>query len=162
MRVPRAVIGGLRVDDYRRLLHVLEASERATTAREFLAGTLAALDEHFGLRSDALVLALAPGRPLRERERACLLALAPHLGNVLRGHLSHELPQGTLSRRESEVAGLVAGGLSNRDIAVKLHIAEDTVKKHIAHAADKLGLDGRTQLAVAWATGTLPVLVNLV
>ena len=61
---------------------------------------------------------------------------------------------GVLSRRESEVASLVARGRSNREIAVALVICEDTVKKHVSHALAKLGLHNRTELALAAAEQT--------
>lgn len=55
-----------------------------------------------------------------------------------------------LSAREREVAALVARGLSNREIAAKLHIAERTAITHIEHIMNKLGLHSRAQIA-AWA-----------
>jgi DNA-binding CsgD family transcriptional regulator/predicted nucleic acid-binding protein len=57
---------------------------------------------------------------------------------------------GGLSDRETEVAGLVAGGLPNREIAERLFISERTVESHIAHIRTKLGVTSRTQL-VRWA-----------
>jgi DNA-binding CsgD family transcriptional regulator len=55
-----------------------------------------------------------------------------------------------LSRREREVADLVADGLANKAIAQRLHLSVRTVESHVRHALTKLGLDNRTQLA-AWA-----------
>jgi pimeloyl-ACP methyl ester carboxylesterase/DNA-binding CsgD family transcriptional regulator len=57
---------------------------------------------------------------------------------------------GPLSRREQEVATLVALGLSNRQIAEELVIAETTAERHIANILNKLGYHSRTQIA-AWA-----------
>lgn len=57
---------------------------------------------------------------------------------------------GGLTRREREVARLVAGGASNRSIARTLGIGERTVEDHVAHALGKLGFTSRAQLA-AWA-----------
>ena len=54
----------------------------------------------------------------------------------------------TLSRREQQVALLVAEGLSNSQIAARLRVTTDTVKKHIQHAMAKAGCGNRTQLAV--------------
>jgi DNA-binding CsgD family transcriptional regulator/class 3 adenylate cyclase len=55
-----------------------------------------------------------------------------------------------LSRREREVAVLVANGKSNRCIAEELFIASSTVERHVANILNKLGYRSRTQIA-AWA-----------
>jgi DNA-binding NarL/FixJ family response regulator len=56
-------------------------------------------------------------------------------------HLSDE----TLTDREIQVLGEIAGGNRNRDIAEKLFITEETVKVHIKHIMEKLGASDRTQ-----------------
>lgn len=58
-----------------------------------------------------------------------------------------------LSPREREVAGLVADGLSNREIAAALVISERTAQNHVQHILGKLALTNRAQVA-AWATRT--------
>lgn len=55
-----------------------------------------------------------------------------------------------LTEREQEVLRLLATGLSNRDIASLLFIAESTVKTHVEHIIGKLGVSDRVQAAV-WA-----------
>jgi non-specific serine/threonine protein kinase len=55
-----------------------------------------------------------------------------------------------LTRRESEVAELVARGLTNREIAGELYLSVRTVEAHVDHILSKLGFRTRTQLA-AWA-----------
>lgn len=52
-----------------------------------------------------------------------------------------------LTARELEVARLVADGLSNRAIAAALFVSVATVKTHVSHVLQKLGLESRTQLA---------------
>ncbi|MDF3307372.1 LuxR C-terminal-related transcriptional regulator [Rhodococcus sp. T2V] len=54
-----------------------------------------------------------------------------------------------LTRREQQVAELVAEGLSNRAIAERLVISQRTVEGHVEHSLVKLGFTSRTQLA-AW------------
>jgi DNA-binding CsgD family transcriptional regulator len=53
----------------------------------------------------------------------------------------------TLSRREMEVAGLVAEGLTNRAIAERMFISERTVDGHLEHIREKLGVSSRAQVA---------------
>jgi LuxR family maltose regulon positive regulatory protein len=52
-----------------------------------------------------------------------------------------------LSDRELEVLGLVAEGLTNREVGQRLHIAESTVKSHLNSVYGKLAVDNRTQAA---------------
>ncbi|GAF49141.1 putative LuxR family transcriptional regulator [Rhodococcus wratislaviensis NBRC 100605] len=54
-----------------------------------------------------------------------------------------------LTRREQEVAELVAEGLTNRSIADKLVISQRTAQGHVEHILSKLGFTSRTQIA-AW------------
>ena len=56
-----------------------------------------------------------------------------------------------LSRREAQVVELVLHGHSNRDIAVLLGVAPTTVKKHLTHIFDKVGLDSRARLLSRFA-----------
>src|SRR5579864_5649043 len=55
----------------------------------------------------------------------------------------------SLTRREREVASLVAQGLTNREIAERLFIAERTAEGHVESIRNKLGFRSRTQIA-AW------------
>lgn len=50
-----------------------------------------------------------------------------------------------ITRRELEILELVAQGMSNREIATKLYVSENTVKTHCGRAFDKLGARRRTQ-----------------
>lgn len=51
-----------------------------------------------------------------------------------------------LSGREKEIASMIGQGLRNKEIAAKLHISEATVKTHLSHIFQKLGIKNRAQL----------------
>jgi DNA-binding CsgD family transcriptional regulator len=53
-----------------------------------------------------------------------------------------------LSDRELQVVKLVAEGLSNKQISLRLELSDKTVKNHLSHILAKLGLSARTQVAV--------------
>lgn len=66
-----------------------------------------------------------------------------------------EVGRAALSRRELEVAALVADGLTNRAIAERLFISERTVDGHLEHIREKLGVSNRAQVA-AWYVASPP------
>ena len=63
---------------------------------------------------------------------------------------AYDQPAGNLTRREREVATLVARGLTNRQISTELSISERTAGNHVAKILHKLGLNSRTRIAT-WA-----------
>jgi non-specific serine/threonine protein kinase len=64
--------------------------------------------------------------------------------------LRTETLPGPLTPRQREVAALIAHGLTNRQIAATLFIAERTADTHVAHILARLGLHSRAEVA-AWA-----------
>jgi len=64
-------------------------------------------------------------------------------------------PVAALTPRETEILALIAEGMSNREIAGALFLAEKTVKNYVSGILSKLGMQRRTQAAV-YGAGHLP------
>jgi predicted ATPase/DNA-binding SARP family transcriptional activator/DNA-binding CsgD family transcriptional regulator len=121
-------------------LHAFDYEVRVSAARNML-GDEGAWEEAF-----------AQGRAMSNEEAA---------GYALSEEVVSAAPQRTpaggrtddpLTRREREVAALVARGLTNRQIASDLHLSERTIGNHVSNILRKLGLVSRAQVA-AWASG---------
>jgi DNA-binding CsgD family transcriptional regulator len=97
-----------------------------------------------------------------ERDRAVLGQLRPHLNRLeasaaMRRRLGSWHAAGDeeggaaalsgLTPREREIVGLVAQGKTNAQIAAQLWVAPSTIKKHLEHVYEKLGVAGRTAAA---------------
>ena len=81
-----------------------------------------------------------------------------YLDPIVASHLAERKHHRPLSGREVDVLRLVAKGFGNREIARKLNIAEVTVKLHVSHMLEKLGVNDRTQAAtVALQRGIIPL-----
>jgi DNA-binding NarL/FixJ family response regulator len=105
------------------------------------------------LGAQAFAAALEQGReaPLEEIVRAALTARYPApIRPGARGGSARLDPAGPLTRREREVAVLLARGLTDRQIASELIITEGTVGVHVEHILAKLSFRSRAQVA-AWA-----------
>ena len=62
-----------------------------------------------------------------------------------------------LTEREMEVLPLIAEGLSNKEIAASLHVSQNTVKTHVRHILEKLGVRSRSEAAAyAVRAGLVP------
>lgn len=85
------------------------------------------------------------GRTLRRKKPAVIVREVPVPGAgpfVLDETRRDELG---ITPRELEILGLIAAGLSNREIAGRLFVSENTVKTHSSRLFDKLGAKRRTQ-----------------
>lgn len=108
----------------------------------------------------AWTAAWAEGRSMTLRE-AVEYALSPPLpAEAPTGHREPPTPTGVrsteLTRREREIAFLVAQGLTNRRIADRLVLSERTVDAHVARVLRKLGLPSRKKVAEWAETQRLP------
>jgi len=80
-------------------------------------------------------------------------AFAPEKGNVVVGMPRTMLeeteggPESPLSVRELEILLLASRGLSNRQIAARVHLTEGTVKRHLSNTYHKMGVGSRGEAA---------------
>ncbi len=82
--------------------------------------------------------------------------LAPAVASRLLQQVQTPLLQKALSAREVEVLSLVARGASNKEIARSMHLSEATIKSHLLHLFEKLGVSDRTAaVTVALERGLL-------
>jgi DNA-binding CsgD family transcriptional regulator len=146
--VAAATVG--RLDDaVRHLRAAIDSGERAgmppvvAQATHHLARVLARRTRP-GDRDEAAALATAAVTLADRLGMGPLQRQAQGLAEALSGQRSDRL-----TRREREVAALVAQGLSNRQIAAASHISERTVETHVQHILDKLGFTNRTQIAAS-------------
>jgi DNA-binding NarL/FixJ family response regulator len=76
--------------------------------------------------------------------------LSPRAAQALVSARRESSPAPALSEREREVLALVADGLANKQIAIRLGISEKTVKSHLTRIFREIGVSDRTQAAL-WA-----------
>ncbi len=107
----------------------------------------------FQLASDAYSAALASLDRSRNRELAAMARAGIARCNEELGHAGSEAQPDTvapiLTKRERNIVGLAATGLSDRMIADKLQISVRTVEGHLYRCYLKLGIAGRDELAAA-------------
>ena len=145
----------------------VEATRRlveAGAARRVLILTTFDLDEYVfeALRAGASGFLLKDVQPAQLVEAIRVVArgealLAPTVTRRLLDRFAHTLPGppdppppelASLTEREREVLGLLAGGLSNAELAKRLFLSETTVKTHVSSILRKLGLRDRVQAVV--------------
>ena len=152
------------VDALELLAHLRGDAGHAEEAARLI-GAASAAREQFGLRRppvhDADVRATTsslretPGVALAQLlESGATLSLEEALGYASRGRGERRRPLAgweSLTPAEHQVAGLVAEGLSNGEIAERLFISPATVRAHLGHIYGKLGMGSRSQLAAGVA-----------
>lgn len=88
------------------------------------------------------IRAVGEGRPLLDNRAAAALM------NRLRASVEKPGPLAGLSERERTLLELIGEGLTNRQIAERMFLAEKTVKNYVSRLLTKLGMERRTQVAV--------------
>ena len=66
----------------------------------------------------------------------------------LRRQISEDMRLESLSAQERKILELLSEGLSNREIAAEMFLAEKTVKNYVSNLLSKLGMERRTEAAV--------------
>lgn len=130
------------------------------------------LDEYVyaALQAGASGFLLKDARPEQLAEAIRVIAdgealLAPSITRRLLGHFARSQPNqqvkapaslSALTGRETEVLRLLAGGLSNTELASRLFVSEATIKSHISSLLRKLGVRDRVQAVIlAYETGLI-------
>lgn len=105
-------------------------------------------DVYRAMQAGALgyLLKSAPREELLTAIRA-VAAGERYLPQELSLRLAQRVAAPDLSDREIDVLRLISAGKSNKEIGATLHIAEDTVKRHVSNILTKLGVSDRAQAA---------------
>jgi DNA-binding CsgD family transcriptional regulator len=111
-------------------------------AQRLLAGWFGSKNGHLPQELDEWLALARPGDRYSERRNGSMLSVEATGEFTLRLREQSAVP--ALTRREREVLGLVAEGLTNAEIARRLWVAQSTVAKHLEQAYAKLGVHSRT------------------
>ena len=104
---------------------------------------MAYLPDEPGYRT-RLYLWRGPGRDFDERERLLLTLLRPHLSAAYRAAERRRQPPAALTARQVELLKYVAQGYTNTQIARRMQLSEGTVRTHLNHIYERLGVTSRT------------------
>ena len=89
--------------------------------------------------------------PIFDRDGNLASTVELYISKEKNTHSGPSEPENLLTDRELEVLRLLASGSSNPEMAETLSISQHTVKSHVTHIYDKLGVNDRATAAV-WAT----------
>jgi two-component system nitrate/nitrite response regulator NarL len=140
-----------------RVVMLLDSSKRSSVLEAFRAGARGVFSRTESLKSLAKCIACAHSGQVwaDSRELGYLLdAISRRTPKALADDGGFAI----LSKRQQDVVRCVAEGLSNREIAGRLHLTPHTVKNYLVRIFDKLGVSSRVELVLYALTWTrLPV-----
>jgi len=93
-----------------------------------------------------------PGRDFSERDRLLLTLLRPHLIAAFRNAERRRQMPAALTPRQLELLRYVAQGYTNAQVARRMGISEGTVRAHLNHIYDRLGVTSRTAAVTRMST----------
>lgn len=126
-----------------RILVLCTRSDEVALSRFTRAGAFGVIEGHSDLAALARAVAAS------SKGTACeSVSGAAECSSVIDPKVVAPEADARLTPREWEVAELVAKGLRNKGIALRLNISVDTVKSHLNHSFRKLNVDGRLALAI--------------
>ena len=139
----------VRVDEVHPHVLVVRGAEIGRAARSggHILAILTEVDRHSA--TEALD-AGAHGIVLADEVERSIVAAVHAVGSglvVVPEAARHAVRRPTLSSREKQILSMVVIGLTNAEIAGKLHLAESTVKSHLSSIFQKLGVRSRRQAA---------------
>lgn len=146
---PDVALIDLRMPDLDGIKAIIAIGEKAPEVRTVILTTFGGDEDIYrALRAGAKAYLLKDAP--REELLGCIRAVAE--GNTwispqAASHLAARMNQDSLTDRELDVLRRVASGKSNKEIAVELDITEGTIKVHVSHILQKLGVTGRTEAA---------------
>ena len=119
------------------------------TGPETLTIALNLADQNLAERVTALLGEVTGVNLVADEAAADLILSQANFGDdATAGRPADALPIIAITPRESEVVVLLAEGLSNKAIALRLGIAPDTAKFHVARLIEKLDASGRTEVVI--------------
>ncbi|MBD5787415.1 helix-turn-helix transcriptional regulator [Cellulosimicrobium terreum] len=103
-----------------------------------------------GARSLRILAPRESGSPFGERELTVCRLLLPHLRGVLAAVVEPiAAPAQALTERQEEILHLIQTGMSNRQVGAALGISPTTVRTHLEHIFERLGVTSRTAAVAA-------------
>jgi two-component system NarL family response regulator len=160
LQKPDVALIDMRMPELDGIQAVAAIRERAPEVRAIILTTFSGDDDIYrALRAGAKAYLLKDSP--REELLSCIRAVAQGntwISPLAAAHLTARVNQENLTEREVHVIRRVASGKSNKEIAAELDISEGTIKVHVSHILQKLGVTGRTEaIAVAVKRGIVHI-----